>query len=592
MTDKITDKRLSRRQFMGTAAAGAAALGVAAGAASFIPSVAATKAPLEMAHASKAEPLPRAQPTLPSQWDVVVDVVVVGTGVAGFGAALDAYDAGSSVAIIEKEPLFFGGNSMFAGGNWQMPVNFIQAKAGIEDHIEWAIEDYMLNGGYRNNAKLLHAFCDNANDTLLWAQNLGIVWNPNPSKQADCRVARTAAPIANSAYPGNAGISEVYMMNAALNKRGVQVQLGKKMTQIYRPDLSGPVVGIQVLDLKTGKLLNYKANKAVVLATGGFKANPQMMQSFDVRLDEVSSWSGHPYVHTTGDGHVAAIQVGAGEVDCSWPVSFANKWGTSQYSVWTPTPLVGPPSSIPPLVSGGVAYAASNAYALLVAADGNRFMNEALWGSGGSPPGANDAQVYSNYMMAYLNIPFRPRNVWAVVDANGAKALNWSLANFQAATAPDQAPYLDPDWIAWSNTINGLADQMSISEIGLSSAVARWNGMVSAGTDTDFGRPAPLNPISTPPYQAAKLLVCGHDQCGGLRVNSKMQVIDCQNFQVAQGSGPAAPLDSETVIPHLYAAGELAGGFWGMARADGKMGSYCVVGRLAGRNAAAETPLT
>jgi hypothetical protein len=255
-------------------------------------------------------------------------------------------------------------------------------------------------------------------------------------------------------------------------------------------------------------------------------------------------------------------------------------------------PLVGPPSSIPALISGGVAYAASNAYAILVGGDGNRFVNEALWGSAGTEPGANDAQVYSTYMEAYLQIPFRPRNVWAVVDAAGAKSLGWTLANFQAATAPDQAPYLDPDWIAWSNTIDGLADQMAISELGLSAAVARWNGMVSAGTDTDFGRPGPLNPISTPPYQAAKLLVCGHDQCGGLRVNANMQVIDCQNYQIAQGSGPSAPLNSEAVIPHLYAAGEVAGGFWGMARADGKMGSYCVVGRLAGRNAAAETPLT
>lgn len=577
---------------MGTAAAGAAALGVVAGASSLVPHVGATKVPVAEAQAAKAASVSRAQPTLPSQWDVVADVVVVGTGVAGFGAALDAYDAGASVAIIEKETQFFGGNSMFAGGNWQMPVNYIQAKAGIEDHIEWAIEDYMINGGYRNTVELLHAFADNANDTLLWASNLGIVWNPTPSKQADCRVARTEAPIASPNYPGNAGISEIYMMNAALNKRGVQVQLGKKMTQIYRPDLTGPVVGIQVVDLKSGNLLNYKANKAVVLATGGFKANPQMMKSFHPLLDEVVAWSGHPYVHTTGDGHVAAIQVGAGEVDCSWPVSFSNKWGTSQYEVWTPMPLVGPPASIPALVSGGVSYAASNAYAILVAADGNRFMNEALWGSAGTPPGANDAQVYSTYMEAYLQIPFRPRNVWAVVDANGAKSLGWTLANFQAATAADQSPYLDPDWIAWSNTIAGLADQMAISEIGLSSAVTRWNGMVSSGTDTDFGRPAPLNPISTPPYQAAKLLVCGHDQCGGLRVNARMQVIDCQNYQVAQAAGPAAPLNSETVIPHLYAAGELAGGFWGMARADGKMGSYCVVGRLAGRNAAAETPLT
>jgi len=576
---------------MGTAAAGAAALGAVAGASSLIPHVTAAAAPVAAAQVPKpASPL-KEQPTLPSQWDVTADVVVVGSGVAGFGAAINAYDSGASVVMIEKETQFFGGNSMFAGGNWQMPVNYIQAKAGVEDHIEWAIEDYMINGGYRNTVELLQAFCANANSTLQWAANLGIVWNPVPSKQADCRVARTEAPIASASYPGTAGISEIYMMNAALNKRGVQVQLGKKLTQIYRPDLSSAVVGIQVLDIASGNFLNYKANKAVVLATGGFKASPQMMKSFHPLLDEVNSWSGHPYTHTTGDGHVAAIQVGAGEVDCSWPVSFANKWGTSQYSVWTPMQLVGPPASIPIPTSGGVSYTASNPWAILVAADGNRFMNEALWGAGGTPPGANDAQVYSNYMQAYLQIPFRPRNMWAVVDANGAKALSWTLATFQAATTATVSPYLDSSYIAWSNTIAGLADQMAIPEIGLTTAVTRWNGMVSAGSDADFGRPTPLNPISVPPFQAAKLLVCGHDQCGGLRVNSNLQVIDCQSYQVAQAAGPAASLNTERIIPHLYAAGELAGGFWGMARADGKMGSYVVTGGIAGRNAAAETPV-
>jgi succinate dehydrogenase/fumarate reductase flavoprotein subunit len=595
MTDEaITQKKLSRRQFMGTAAAGAVALGAVAGATSLLPRTSAAAATgtgtAPAAQIAKAQAV-MAQPSLPSQWDVAADVVVVGTGVAGFGAAIEAYDNGASVVIIEKENEFFGGNSMFAGGNWQIPVSYIQAAAGIEDHVAWAIEDYQINGGYRNNVDLLELFCSNAKDTLLWAQNLGIVWNPTPNKQGDDRVARVDAPIASPNYPGNAGISEIYIMNQALNNRGVKVQLGKKMTQIYRTP-SGPVVGIQVLDVPSGNVLNYKANRAVVLATGGFKANPQMVQSFHPLLDEDFIWSGYPYTHTTGDGHVAAIQVGAGEVDCSWPVSFSNVWGTSIHQLWTPMQLVGPPSGIPPIIAPGVPYTATNPWAILVAGDGNRFLNEALWGAAGTPPGANDAQVYSVYMQAYLQIPFRPRNVWAVVDANGAKALNWTLAEFQAATVPTVTPYLDPAYIAWSSTISGLADQMAISETNLTAAVARWNGFVSTGTDGDFGRPAPLNPISTPPYMAAKFVLASHDQSGGIRVNTNMQVIDCQNYQLTQGSGPQAPLDQEAVIPRLYAAGEVAGGFWGMARGDGKMGSYCVVGRVAGANAAAEIPLT
>jgi urocanate reductase len=578
-----TKSGVSRRQFIAGTVGSAAVLGAMT---SLIPGVSAAVPLGEHALAGQAAGAPAASTTLPSSWDLTADVVVVGSGIAGLGAAIEAYDNGASVIIIEKETKFFGGNSMFAGGNQQMPANFVQVAAGIEDHPEWAVEDYMVGGDYRSNRDLLTMFAYNANDTALWEQNFGIVWNKTPSLQSDCRVARTLAPVPSPNYPGNAGISEIYILNKALNARGVFVQLGRRMTTIYRPSLSGPVVGIQVQDLTGGSVLNYKANRAVILATGGNKCNHQLVRSWNPQLDENFIWSGYPYTHTTGDGHIAAVQVGAGYIDMSWPISFSNKWGTSVYSVWTPTQLVGDPTKIPPIVSSGLSYPSGSQWPIMVAADGGRFMNEAIWGTFGET-----AMFYPD-MLAYLSIPLRPRNVWAIVDATGAKALNWSLANFQAATEPTVAPYLDSAYVAWSNTISGLADQMHMSATNLNATIARWNGFVAAGKDSDFGRTGTLNAISTPPYQAAKFLMGGHDQCGGIRINTKAQVIDCQSYQVSQGSGPSAPLDSEAVIPHLYAAGELAGGFWGDARHSGKMGSYCVVGRMAGRNAAAETPLT
>src|SRR5271169_2057306 len=124
--ESITDKRLSRRQFVGTAAAGAAALGAVAGASSLIPHVTAAATSVAATQVPKpASPL-KAQPTLPSQWDVTADVVVVGSGAAGFAAAIEAYDAGASVVIIEKETAFFGGNTCMSGGDQQLPANFIQ----------------------------------------------------------------------------------------------------------------------------------------------------------------------------------------------------------------------------------------------------------------------------------------------------------------------------------------------------------------------------------------------------------------------------------------------------------------------------------
>jgi fumarate reductase flavoprotein subunit len=79
-----------------------------------------------------------------------------------------------------------------------------------------------------------------------------------------------------------------------------------------------------------------------------------------------------------------------------------------------------------------------------------------------------------------------------------------------------------------------------------------------------------------------------HDQCAGMRVNSKLQVID-QTLQAETGTGPSVALDAERVIPHLYAAGEVTGGLFGADRGSGKMGSYLIQGRFAGKNAAKES---
>jgi succinate dehydrogenase/fumarate reductase flavoprotein subunit len=102
----------------------------------------------------------------------------------------------------------------------------------------------------------------------------------------------------------------------------------------------------------------------------------------------------------------------------------------------------------------------------------------------------------------------------------------------------------------------------------LESSVSRYNSLVAAGNDADFGKPAPKYKIQTPPFYGAWATPVVHDTRAGLRINAKCQVMDF----------------SGNVIPGLYCAGESAGGFGlhGLAR--------CLVqGRIAGKNAAIET---
>lgn len=530
---------------------------------------------------------PGVQPiAVPSSWDQTADVVVVGSGAAAHAAAIEAYDNGASVIMIEKLP-YLGGNSVMAGGNCQMPCNAQQVAEGIVDHVETAYHDYWTLGKYRNVPELLNLFCTHAADTAVWLQNLGVVWG-KVTQQAECSVPRTITPTSASAPNTNitwGGTLLMYVLNQALVKRNIPLQLNTKMTGIIRASSTDPVLGIQAVNTVNGSILYYKANKAVVLGTGDFKANYQFARAFMPELDEEWSWSGGPYSQCTGDGHLAAMAIGAAIVDSAWPVSFLPAWGVSQDVVWTPnSDMLGPTTVNPAMISAAMPVA--NPWAIFVDASGNRFVNEAIWNA--SPT----AEVDSPWISAYLNIPYRPRNVWAVVDSNGAKAIGWNPAEFQAATEVTSSPYLDPAYIAWSNTTDGLASLMGISATQFDAAVTRYNGFAAAGNDTDFGRPAPMNPLNTPPYLAAKLLLNGHDQCNGLRVNTKMQVIDCVQELKRPPAMATESIDNEIVIPHLYAVGELAGGFFGAARGHGKIGSYVVNGRVGGMNAAAETPIS
>jgi urocanate reductase len=95
--------------------------------------------------------------------------------------------------------------------------------------------------------------------------------------------------------------------------------------------------------------------------------------------------------------------------------------------------------------------------------------------------------------------------------------------------------------------------------------VARYNSLVDAGKDADFGKPAPKYKIQTPPFYAAWSTPCVHDCLAGLRINGKAQVIDLRG----------------QVISGLYCGGETAGGFnqHGLAKS-------ITFGRIAGREAA------
>ncbi len=499
-------------------------------------------------------------------WDQETDVVVVGTGYAGLCAAIEAKNAGADVLILEKGP-YLGGNSILCGGNSLFSGTIVQERLGVEDYPDWQYEDQMEYGYNRSVPELLRAFVDNGADTVQWLEDLGVVWREDVrGADENNRVGRAHQPDPSDNYPGAKGISTWTVLYNEVQRLEIPIMMAK-MTKIIRPEADGPVTGVEVEAEE--ETMAIKANKAVLLASGGWKSNVRMRMAWDPRLDGDLSAGGLPFVDTTGEGILAALNVGAGLTDMSYVCEFRIRWGTAIYQTWEPPTL----DTVP---GGSGLPVADYGRLMIVKNDGRRFVNEVAASTYPEDP----------FFDAFLNLTERPRNVWGITDADGAAALKWTEEAFQNPT-PLVTPALSEDRIAMADTIEELADMIGVPAENLVAEVERYNSFLDLNTDPDFGKPSPYYRLAKAPFFAAKQQMMAHDQQGGLRANTAGQVVSLND----QLMGDAVSIQQEAVIPHLYAAGESVGGYVGARRAHGKISIYMTMARIAGKAAAEEESL-
>jgi hypothetical protein len=313
----------------------------------------------------------------------------------------------------------------------------------------------------------------------------------------------------------------------------------------------------------TQKTVNIKANKAVIVATGGSTSNVDRRKRYDPGMCEVYPVAGEPYSYQTGDGEIAAQKIGAslyatgnetGETGAE--ITKAGSIGY-QYNYanlhWQPTSPVFP-------LARASGLSVSNYQDLLeVNMAGVRFVDETASG-----------YVWIDATMA-INAASKAPDwsggpVWAIFDSN-------AVAREKLKIGP---PNTDPLYFYQADDIPSLVQQINthkyqvtpIDPAVLQATITKYNGFVDAGKDSDFNKPKPLYKIDSPPYYAASANPCLHDWLTGLRIDGGAHVLD---------------LDAQ-VIPGLFCAGESAGGMvmHGFAKC-------AVFGMIAGNNAALGT---
>lgn len=463
--------------------------------------------------------------------------------------------------------------------------NVVQIRDGeTRDTLEQWYEDEMFACGYRGQPEIMRTLVARGADTVLWFQNLGLVWRPLAAGALRPPIRRGIGAAPSPNYPGTFGIAWTTVMKREVDKLGVPVLLNHRMTRVHRPDPNGPVLGIEV-EAPQG-IVNIRARKAVILCTGTWTDNYRMAAAWDPRISGPDTYGdggtpcdGTLYVDSAGDGHLAAAEIGAGFSDMSFVSYLYTFLGSRSYWGWSP--LESPTDWTKPNVQGGQGLSRSGRL-IYVNNSGVRWVNEAV--SGPSLPGYG-GYIESTFVTTYLSLP-QPRNVWGITDADGVAAMNWPEADIRNPN-PRAGRMLDPACLAIADSLPQLAGLMGIPPAALATTITRYNGFVDANKDDDFGKPSPLFKVEKPPFFAGKLSLIRHTQRNGLRVNTKSQVLQ----QSDQRNGRLAiSIDQEQVIPHLYAAGE-CGNSLGFRRPHNSLAHYVTAARIAGENAAREIPL-
>ena len=229
-------------------------------------------------------------------WHHQTDILVVGSGVGAATAALTAHDNGNAVMLIEKAA-FFGGTSIKSAGVLWIPNNFTLKERGIDDRRDDCVR-YQARFSYpeRFNAddanlgitehelSLLEAFYDNASDavdSLRANESLNVAeWRmfalDRPATDYLDHVPENKTPAGRALGPlqedGSMGGGGHLMgqLGAAIERAGIPALLGHRAVKLIQDD-SGAVIGVQAEN--NGELVNIKAAKAVIFATGGYVHN-------------------------------------------------------------------------------------------------------------------------------------------------------------------------------------------------------------------------------------------------------------------------------------------------------------------------------
>lgn len=465
------------------------------------------------------------------------DVVVVGAGIAGLSAGLEAARNGAIVTVIEMGSVF-GGASILSGGNVSIVATSFQKQHGIQDTPELAFRDYVAWGEDVNQDWVRYYVNHSATEVYDWLTSLGVKFEG------------LSQPPGNSVPRGHTvperGVGLVVpLFQASARHPRIRFEWNAKAKALVLEN--GQVTGLKIEELRTGSVRTIRAG-AVVLATGGFQGNLAMVREFwPDPLPLPSRILTGTGIHSVGSGHEMARQAGA---------AFQNMTHQWNYALGLPDPR-------DPKGERGLYVKPETA--IWVNAYGKRFVDESE-----SPKVTFPALVKQT-----------PAYYWAIFDEQGKKSIFVAGSDFSNFNAVNKLILQNPDLVKSSAKLADLATATGLPADTLVETITRFNSLIDQREDADFHRFSQKNRsgkvpprLESPPFYAMQIFPLARKNMGGVRIDLAARVLD-------RGQQP---------IPGLFAAGELTGMgcINGKAALEGTfLGPAVATGRVAGRSAVA-----
>lgn len=403
------------------------------------------------------------------------DLLIVGSGAAGFTASMAAREAGVKNLIMIEKMAVPGGNSQLAAGGMNAAGTKFQKQAGIEDNPQLMFDDTMKGGKNVSNPDLVRVLADKSNESIEWLDKHGATLS-HVGQGGGSSAARMHGP-ADGAFVGPY-LSKFFRDEAA--KSNLDLRLNTKLVKLIK-GTNGEITGALVKGKHTG-IYQIDA-KAVILATGGIGANPELIQKLRPDISPEVKTSNQP--GSQGDGIILGENVGAAVVD-------------AKEIQLNPTLLVGSPVIVSETVRG--------AGAVFVNKEGKRFISELT-----TRDKTSAAVSKQTGGVAYETFDQKVRDK---VKQTGAA--------FELGLAKE------------GRTLEELGKNAGIDPKNLAATIAQYNKYAEAGNDPEFGRPKISAKVDTPNFYAIEVTPAIHYYMGGLKINPQAKVID-KNGKVIEG---------------------------------------------------------